>query len=188
MLTPRLERLGADTIRLVRRNPLTEFTNQLLAAKSRIRRLYLVSPWIVTSRAAAFRPFSRVFSIVNERRIELVVVCRRPDRPAFFEAIKLLEQLDRCEIAFLDALHAKIYLMEADGLVTVYVGSPNFTLEGDSTNREIAVEITTTAPLEERTSIASDIHGFILDLLCDPATILHKPIARTRPQTRKTTT
>lgn len=161
-------------VKLVKRNPLSAFAECVLASRRRLRRIILISPWVLATEKGDFAAMARIFSVVQDERTRLTVLSRHPDRPSFVRAVAMLDTMRSAAVMFLPGLHAKLYLLETEGLSIGLVGSPNFTLDGDTSNVEVAVEFRTTSPLAERSHIVSQLFGFAQELLSDRRATVHK--------------
>lgn len=81
------------------------------------------------------------------------------------------------EILYLESLHAKLYLLEADDLRESMIGSPNFTPHGDRIHKELAIEIRSIRESDAGALLVEDLFLFARELMTDPATYFHKRVA-----------
>jgi len=99
---------------------------------------------------------------------------------AHARAVELCGAAHHSETLFLDTLHAKLYLLEANGLRAAMIGSPNFTPSGDRLHRELAVEIRSIRDSDPAAQLVEDLFLFARDLMSDPAARFHKRFADKR--------
>lgn len=111
----------------------------------------------------------------------MTVLTRSPDKASHLEAVNLISQIPRAEIVYLDSLHAKLYLLECNGFRIAMLGSPNFTPEGDTQHRELAVEIRSGRESDAASILVRDLFAFAVELMSDEsARILKRPILGAR--------
>lgn len=159
---------------VIRAQPLTRFADAAKAHERSLLRAFIISPWIVVREKRDFPPFARLITSVRESGARLTVLTRTPDRASHVEAVSLISQLPRAEILYLDALHAKLYLLECNGFRIAMVGSPNFTPEGDQEHRELAVEIRSGKESNPASTLVRDLFSFAVELMSDEAARIHK--------------
>jgi len=92
-------------------------------------------------------------------------------------AVTLCEEVQRSEVLYLDSLHAKLYLLESNGLRAAVIGSPNFTPHGDRVHRELAVEVRSIRDSDASAMLVEDLFLFARELMTDPAAKFKKRFA-----------
>lgn len=163
--------------RIVRSRPLSQFANIAHLCERRLRRVFIISPWIVAGNSSEFGPLARVLESVKIRGASLSVLTRPPTNPSHLRAVSMCCEVPRSEILFLGSLHAKLYLLEADDLRASMIGSPNFTPHGDRIHRELAVEIRSIRDSDAGAMLVKDLFLFARELMTDSATYFHKRAA-----------
>ena len=172
----------SSTATVVRSEPLTRFTNAARAYERSLIRAFLISPWIVARSPGEFPAFGRLISTLQASKARVTVLTRTPDNAGHHAAVELLSRLSQVEIFFLDSLHAKIYLLECNTFRLAMVGSPNFTLQGDSEWRELAVEVRSGRQADVAAQLVRDLFGYAVDLISDDAARVHKRLTLQRPR------
>lgn len=146
-------------VTLVTDGSLTRLGEVALANKYRLRKIWLVSPWISTSDEKA-DPLSLLIEAYRVRRCTIRLLTRPPHNFWHIEAVRLLPQHTNCETMFSAHLHAKLYILECDGFRYALLGSPNLTSRANTKNRELGVEFRTTC-----TTHSDQISAMISDLI-----------------------
>jgi len=155
------------SIQLIRSTPLTRFADLTRLNKARLLRAYIVSPWIVAPEVDEFVPLVTTILSIRESRARLTVVTRPPDQAGHQRALNLLAKLPQVEILFLKSLHAKLYLLECNGLRAGLFGSPNFTPQGDTENLELAADIRSVRSSDIAAEFLENLFGFVRELMAD---------------------
>ena len=156
------------SIQLIRLTPLTRFAELLRLNKARLLRAYIVSPWIIAPEVDEFIPLMSTILAVRESKARLTIVTRPPDHAGHQRALQLLAKLPQAEILLLNSLHAKLYLMECNGLRAGLFGSPNFTPQGDTDNLELAADIRSVRSSDIAGEFLENLFGFVRELMADP--------------------
>jgi len=162
---------------VVRSRPLSRFADLVHICEPRLLRVFLVSPWVVSTESEDFPPLVRLLLSVRKSRARLTVLTRTPGTTAHSNAVTLCERTPRSETLYLDSLHAKLYLLEANGLRAAMIGSPNFTPHGDRVQRELAVEVRSITDSDDAAALVEDLFLFARELMTDPSARFHKRFA-----------
>ena len=159
---------------VIRTQPLTRFADAARAHEETLLRAFLVSPWILVREEQEFPPFARLLETVRVSKARLTVLTRPPDKASHLQAVNLISEIPHSEIFYLDSLHAKLYLLECNAFRIAMIGSPNFTPEGDTLHRELAVEIRSARESDVAGLLVRDLFAFSLDLMSDETARVHK--------------
>jgi hypothetical protein len=84
------------------------FVNRLKRAKTNVRSVVIVSPWI-TELDDASCPLLSLVQLIQSMKMLTYVFTRTPSRPEHMKAIALLQTCDTLELVYNDNIHAKIY-------------------------------------------------------------------------------
>jgi phosphatidylserine/phosphatidylglycerophosphate/cardiolipin synthase-like enzyme len=163
--------------RIVSSAPLTRFADLAHHCERGLLRIYLVSPWIVAGDSREFTALNRVLQSVRVAGARLSVLTRSPDLASHQRAVNLCSALPLSEVLYLDSLHAKLYLLESNGLRAAMIGSPNFTIHGDQVHRELAVEVRSIRDSDPAAQLVEDLFLFAREIMSDRATKVHKRLA-----------
>jgi phosphatidylserine/phosphatidylglycerophosphate/cardiolipin synthase-like enzyme len=163
--------------RIVTTHPLTRFAELAHHCGRQLRRIYVVSPWIISARNEDFIPLVQILQAVRESGARLSVLTRSPEGANHERAIRLCDEVPQSETLYLDSLHAKLYLLEANGLRAAMIGSPNFTPHGDSVHRELAVEIRSIKDADPGSMLIDDLFAFAREVMSERAAKVHKRLA-----------
>lgn len=165
-------------LHIVRSRPLTRFADLARLNERRLRRVFIISPWIGASGDSEFVPLVRTIVSAQQAKAKISVLTRRPDKSSHQSAVAAVSRLDQSEVLYLDSLHAKLYLLECNGLRVAIFGSPNFTTHGDQEWRELAVDVRSTGEADPAARFISDLFAFGRDLMSDRAAYFHKRLGR----------
>jgi len=159
---------------VISQTALSRFSDIAFSNKHRIRRAWLISPWIAYSTEKR-DPLSYLTEALHKCPQTWLIT--RPPKLVWHEnAIKILRanSSPRPTVLFNEHLHAKLYLLDCDGFRYALLGSPNFTPRADTQNRELAIEFTTTAsPRADKISaVIQELVSYAELLLVDPKTEL----------------
>lgn len=160
--------------RIVKTKALSRFAELAHLSESRLLRIFLVSPWIISNDARDFAPLVQLLQSVTAAGARLSVLTRTPDKTAHSRAVKLCEETPMTEVLYLDSLHAKLYLLESNDLKAAMIGSPNFTPHGDRVHRELAVEIRSVNEADAGAMLVQDLFHFARELMADRSAVFHK--------------
>jgi len=155
-------------LRLLRKNILDQFAGVALANQSRLYRLWLIAPWFGGERTSE-DPLLHIIQATRARRCEVIAVTRRPESAWHARAVDYLRANTRCTLYYSSNLHTKLYIMECDGFRSAVFGSPNLTTRADRHNRELAVEVRSTAfsETDELAQLLNDLLVYAHDLRSD---------------------
>jgi hypothetical protein len=127
---------------------LTRFAKVVYANKPRLRRIWLVSPWI-GGNAVGIDPISYLVEGLQGSQCSVNVLTKKPAADWHLEAIHVMWENFRPTLYYCPTLHTKLYLAECDGFRCTVFGSPNLTARADGENRELAIEFRTTVESRE---------------------------------------
>lgn len=142
-------------------------------------RVFLVSPWIVAAEGSEFTALGRLLESIRVAGARLSVLTRTPEQANHSRAVALCAQSPHSEILFLDSLHAKLYLLDSNGLRAAMIGSPNFTPSGDLRHRELAVEIRSVRDSDPAGMLVEDLFLFAREVMTDRNAVFHKRFGAT---------
>jgi hypothetical protein len=154
-----------NRISIVASGALTTFATAVYANRSRLRRIWLVSPWIGGKTTGA-DPISHLVEALRGSDCLVSVVTRKPTSDWHFEAVRIMWQNFRPTLYYCPTLHTKLYLAECDGFRCAVFGSPNLTGRADSENKELAIQFRTTVQSaeDEVAAIISSLAEYARDL------------------------
>jgi hypothetical protein len=156
------------SIAIVRVSPLSKFAETARLNQSGLLRAFLISPWIVVNGDEEFTPLIKLILAAKESGARLTVITRPPTLAGHDKAIKLIARLVKAEILFMRNLHAKLYLLECNGLRAGMFGSPNFTPYGDKRNVELAADVRSVRSTDLAAQFLDDLFVFARELMSDP--------------------
>lgn len=146
-------------INIITEDSLLRFGNIAYVNRKRLRRLWLISPWI-TSGSGANDHLNFLTDAAAQSKCEVRILTRPPRDKWHTEAVSRLRTQLNPMILYNEYLHAKLYIMTCDGFQCALVGSPNLTKRAMTDNRELAVEFRASqAPW------ANDIAAIIQELI-----------------------
>jgi hypothetical protein len=147
---------------------LSRFSDVAWANRQRIRRAWLISPWIGTSDRRG-DPLSYVAESLKPCA-HFWVLTRSPAKDWHEYAVRVLRANAKPSVLYNDDLHAKLYILDCDGFRYALLGSPNLTPRANKVNRELAVEFkTTVASTEDRIAdVIEELISYANFLLEDP--------------------
>ena len=166
-----------NRITVLKSGALTKFAVALYANKHRLRRIWLVSPWI-GGNARGFDPISYLVEALQGSECNVNVVTRKPAADWHLEAVRVMWENFHPTLYYCPTLHTKLYLMECDGFRCAIFGSPNLTGRADGENRELAVEFRTTVESreDEVAAIITSLAEYARDLAAeDDVKLIEKP-------------
>ena len=131
------------TIEILTDHTLSRFGEVVFANKYRVRRLWLISPWVATE-SGKYDPLSLLIEALSGRDYTLNVVTRPPIHRWHSHALEVLHSNLKPLLFYSKQLHAKLYLLDCDGFRYAVFGSPNLTGRANAVNRELAVELRAT--------------------------------------------
>lgn len=102
------------------------------------KRLYIVSPWISEIVANTSMTFDQILTRIVADGTTVYVVTRPPEEDWHEDAIRLLGETTRANIALVPNLHAKLYTAHTASGSFAMLGSANFTQQG-LINRELGL-------------------------------------------------
>jgi phosphatidylserine/phosphatidylglycerophosphate/cardiolipin synthase-like enzyme len=153
--------------RLITDQVLGAFARSVYANQRRVRRVWILSPWLGSVEDADDALLLLIDALRN-RSCPIVLITRPPDAAWHLRAIQLLQSNCAANVFLHPNLHTKLYIAECDGFRCAVLGSPNLTPRSLRQNREIAIEFRTTvesseddvaALLTELTEYASSLRG-----------------------------
>ena len=156
---------------------LTKFAAAVYANKPRLRRVWLVSPWI-GGNASGVDPISYLVEALQGSECSVNVVTRKPAADWHLQAVRVMWENFRPTLYYCSTLHTKLYLAECDGFRFAVFGSPNLTGRADCENRELAIEFRTTVESreDEVASIITSLADYARDLASeDDVKLIGKP-------------
>jgi len=140
--------LVGKRITILTSGALTTFAATVYANKPRLRRIWLVSPWI-GGNAPQGDPISYLVEALRGSKCNVNVVTRKPAAVWHDQAVRVMWENFHPTLYYCPTLHAKLYLAECDGFRCAIFGSPNLTGRADGENRELAIEFRTTVESRE---------------------------------------
>jgi len=161
------------SLSIVADGTLSTLSDVAFANKYRLRRMWLISPWITLTEDKA-DPLYRLIEAHHARHGIMRLLTRPPKERWHIEAVRLLRDKANCEIMFSSQLHAKLYILECDGFRYAMVGSPNLTRRADVKNRELAIELRTTysAETDEVSAMMNELLVYAYDLMSEEEALL----------------
>lgn len=149
------------------------FAEVAFANRRRLRRVWLISPWLSPS-PGKYDFLSLIVEAAKTAGSQLTLLTRPPGDAWHKNAINILSAVPRPLVFYHPDLHAKLYLLECDGFRYAMLGSPNLTKRGQSENRELAVEFRSTAfqAADKVSSMISELKSYAIWLLSDDDTEL----------------
>ena len=126
---------------------------QPLARSRRLQTVFIISPWISEFDRGASMTFDQFADRLVEDRTTAYVVTRQPEEEWHANAVKRLAETGRANIAFVPALHVKLYYAETNFGALALVGSANFTQQS-LMNRELGLLV---EPFREGKKVARDL-------------------------------
>lgn len=156
----------AQLAEVVRKAPLTRFGQLVRLTEPNLLRVVIVSPWIVTAEPH-LPPLIQIVAAAQSSKARLTVLTRKPDKVRHQDAIDYIATVEGAEILFHNSLHAKLYLLEANGLRVAMMGSPNFTPEGDALHRELAIQVRSTREGDAADALVKDLFLFAREIMAD---------------------
>jgi hypothetical protein len=147
---------------------LTTFAATVYANKARLRRIWLISPWLGGS-VPRVDPISYLVEALQNSECIVNVVTRKPTADWHYEAVRVMWANFRPTLYYCPNLHTKLYLAECDGFRCAVFGSPNLTGRADGENRELAIEFRTTVESrdDEVAAIISSLADYARDLAAE---------------------
>lgn len=145
-------------IRITTGETLSAFGKMVNANKMRVRRMWLISPWISIS-SERDDPVNVLIEAIGKSGCDVRILTRPPLEQWHRKAIDVLRLKLDPVIMFNKYLHSKLYILSCDGFQYAMLGSPNFTRKANIENKEIAVEFRT-----NRSPWSDDVAAMILDL------------------------
>jgi phosphatidylserine/phosphatidylglycerophosphate/cardiolipin synthase-like enzyme len=155
---------------LIADGSLSTLADVAFANKYRLRRMWLISPWISASYNKA-DPVCRLIEAYRERHCTIRLLTRPPRDCWHLDAIRTLRERTSCEVMYSAQLHAKLYILECDGFRYGMLGSANLTRKADYKNRELAVEFRTTCTnrSDPVAAMIDELLVFAYELMSDEA-------------------
>lgn len=160
-------------INLISDGSLTRFADVAFANKHRLRRVWIVSPWITATKDKC-DPLAFLIEACRYRRCVVHVLTRPPKEAWHAKALQVLRANVNPVVLFDSQLHAKLYILECDGFRYAMLGSPNLTSRANTLNRELAVEFrtTSTSRSDEVSEMIDELLGFANALMSEQSAIL----------------
>lgn len=173
------------SIQVILDNGLKRFASVVRANRTRVRAIWLVTPWL-SAGDHADDPINDIIDSLRGRRCTIYLATRPPTSRWHAHAIELIDAALSPIILYSDLLHAKLYLLECDGFRYAMLGSPNLTERAASTNIEIGIELrtgTTRSPSGVAEMI-SQLAAFARSLLTEEHVHLRPPCTKDHRQCR----
>lgn len=163
--------VGSD-IEVITNATLSRFSEVAWANSQRIHRAWLISPWIGTSQGRG-DPLSHVAEALA-RCAHFWVLTRSPSQLWHQNALNILKTNTNPSILYNNDLHAKLYILDCDGFRYALLGSPNLTARANMVNRELAIELRTTAQSRDDriADVIEELISYANMLLEDPGSRL----------------
>lgn len=114
------------------------------AYQDRAFRLWLISPWLSTEDDGQ-DSLLVLMDALRGRNCSVVLITRPPSTEWHRRALELLRASTKVTVFTCASLHTKLYIAECNGFRAALLGSANLTIRGDRVNREIAIELRSTA-------------------------------------------
>jgi hypothetical protein len=154
-------------LKLVTEQPLSRFAETARLSERRLRRVYVISPWIV-QRENEFFALGKLLVTVRSARARLSVITREPTFESHGRAISAIRNtVPEADIVFLPSLHAKLYLLQSETLKAALFGSPNFTPQGNSLNRELAADVRALRSTDAESEFIDDLFSYARQLMSE---------------------
>lgn len=132
----------ARNMELVTERLIERFLERLFLRETKIRCIYIASPFIATLTDSRF-PLSRLRNKIEKERIPTYIICQEPDADYQKEAMKVLSGCQYIELRFNPFLHAKLYMVlsEIEKDSFALFGSGNLTSKAINHNIELGIMI-----------------------------------------------
>jgi len=151
---------------IVSERSLSCFSEVAFANRHRLRKVWLITPWVTESRGRCDF-LSLIVEASRQSNAKVIVLTRPPKEVWHKRALDVLKANLRPTVLYNPQLHAKLYVLECNGFRYALLGSPNLTHRGDRENVELAIEFRSS--YQYRTDkVTSMIHDLIIyaDALC----------------------
>jgi len=125
--------------------------------QDRAFRLWLISPWL-SSEEEGQDSLLMLADALRGRNCTVILITRPPSSTWHLKALELLRANTKLTAFKCANLHTKLYIAECDGFRAALLGSANLTTRGDRINRELAIELRSTAEDPRVDSIAGLIN------------------------------
>ena len=160
-------------IGIVTEGSLSHFGNIAFANKYRLRRMWLVSPWI-TAEGSRYDPISLLIEASKFRNCSVHLLTRPPRESWHLKAVQFFRANLKPTVLYSAHLHAKLYILDCDGFRYAMLGSPNLTRRADVENRELAVEFRTSSTnrSDDVSAMIDELISFATFLMSDPDAVL----------------
>jgi phosphatidylserine/phosphatidylglycerophosphate/cardiolipin synthase-like enzyme len=129
-------------------NPLSRLAEEVRLHRDSIYRIWIVSPWLAMT-TEGVDPLLSMADSLKRRRVSISIITLRPVHLWHADALRTFRRQAPAIVYLCPDLHAKVYLVFAEGYRYALLGSPNLTGRADRVNREIAVEFRTTSESRE---------------------------------------
>jgi hypothetical protein len=169
--------MAGNKIRILTSGALTTFADTVYANKARLRRIWILSPWISGSTPKG-DAIAYLVEALQKSECLVSVITRKPTADWHYQALRIMWENFRPTLYYCPTLHSKLYLAECDGFRCAMFGSPNLTAKADNENRELAIEFRTTVESREDdvAAIISRLAEYAKDLASeDDVTLIDEP-------------
>src|SRR5262249_16584893 len=153
---------------VVSEGSLSLFSDVAWSNRWRIRRAWLISPWIGTSESKR-DPLAHLVEALRKCQ-HFWLVTRPPKESWHPSALRILRANSRPSVLLNPELHAKLYILECDGFKYALLGSPNLTPRANAVNRELAIQFKSSVSSREDkiAAVIEDLIDYARFLLQDP--------------------
>jgi len=124
---------------IVSEGPLSCFSQVAFANRHRLRRIWLITPW-VTEIQGRDDFLSMIVEASAASKAEMLVLTRPPRDSWHLKALQVLKTALKPVVLYNPSLHAKLYILECNGFRYALMGSANLTRRADRDNVELAIE------------------------------------------------
>jgi phosphatidylserine/phosphatidylglycerophosphate/cardiolipin synthase-like enzyme len=157
-----------SSINIITEGSLTTFADVAFANKYRLRRMWLVSPWMTIGESKV-DPLSLIIEAVKYRSCVVQVLTRSPREGWHRQAIEILRATVNPILLYSPHLHAKLYILDCDGFRYALLGSPNLTRRALVQNRELAVEFRTSysSRVDNTAAMVEELISYANSLMAD---------------------
>jgi phosphatidylserine/phosphatidylglycerophosphate/cardiolipin synthase-like enzyme len=162
----------ASDVAVISEASLSCFSDVAFANRRRIRRAWLISPWIGSSQSRGDPVSYLVEALCRCHHVWLIT--RPPIEAWHAAAVGVLRANSKPTVLFNSHLHAKLYILDCDGFQYALLGSPNLTPRANTTNKELAIEFRTSlsSRADKIAGVIHDLIAYAQSLLTDPESLL----------------
>jgi len=159
-----------SSFEIVSEKPLSGFSEVAFANRRRLRRIWMVTPWVTESHGK-FDFLSMIVEASRTSRAKVFILTRPPRDTWHATAIEVLNANLKPILLFNTSLHAKLYILECNGFRYALLGSPNLTRRADRDNVEIGIELRSSfeRPVDKVSAMISELIIYASSLFAEDA-------------------